>query len=233
MRAMRYFAALVILSMIPLLPSSAPAAVYVEKSATTVRYKVFDPAKPPADMPRLNPPEAAVTVCEFGLKFDPRGDVVSRERGPDGSWSVVIAVSAVSIYPRQNVVIWTPKGVSDKLKAHEEGHRKLDEMMYKKLAENGARAAGAEIDGHRFTGLGSTVARATADARQNMIQQLWRVYLAQTAAVNDEINNTYDAITQHGTNDIPEAQAIKQALERYDQDHAATRPATESPGEKK
>ena len=200
----------------------APAGVVVQKSTPTSRYNVFDPDKPPREMPHLTPPEAAVTVCGFGFSADPRYDIVSRERGADGNWTAAIVGNGAIVYVRLSVVIRTPKGVSAKLKAHEEGHRKLDEMIYKKLAEDAALAAGAEMDGHRFTGEGPTAARAVANAVRNMFQQAGQVYLAQTAAVNNEINATYDAITQHGSNDVSEAEAIKQALERYAHDHPAS-----------
>jgi hypothetical protein len=184
-------------------------------------------------MPHLTGGEEAVTVCGFEFSAEPQYEMASRQRGADGNWTVEIAVNSVGVSVHQSIVIWTPKGVSAKLKAHEEGHRKLDEMIYKKLAENAARAAGADMDGHRFTGAGATVAAATNDAVQKMFQQAGADYLAQTATVNNEINTAYDSITRHGTNDVPEAEAIKQALERYDQNHPTTRPAGETGDDKK
>jgi len=217
---MRYF----VIIIIALMPAFAPAAISVKRATPTIQHKTFDPDKPPKDMPRLNEHEAAVTVCGFGFSAEPHYEIVSRERGADGNYSAVIAVSGVSVYVRMSIVIWTPKGVTDKLKAHEEGHRKLDELMYKKLAENAARAAGEEMDGHRFTGEGPTAAKAATNALQNMFQQAGRNYMAQTAALNEEVNNTYDALTQHGANEVTEADAMKQALEKYDHDHPAPAP---------
>lgn len=230
MLAKQYFVGLLVIS---ILASSALADVSVRVSATTVKYRAFDPAKPPAEMPHLTHGEEAVTVCGFEFSAEPQYEVASRQRGADGNWTVEIAVNGVGVYVRQSIVIWTPKGVSAKLKAHEEGHRKLDEMTYKKLAENAARAAGADMDGHRFTGEGATVAAATNDAVQRMFKQAGADYLAQTATVNNEINDTYDSITRHGTNDVPEAEAIKQAIERYDHNHPTTRPATDTGDQKK
>jgi hypothetical protein len=223
--AKQYFVGFLFLSV---LPSSALADVSVRVSATTVKYRVFDPAKPPAEMPHLSRGEAAVTVCGFEFLVEPQYEVVGQHRGADGNWTVEIAVHGVGVSVRQSIVIWTPKGVTAKLKAHEEGHRRLDEMMYKRLAQSAARAAGDEMDGHHFTGEGSSVAAAVNIAVQTMFQHAGADYLAQTAKPNDEINATYDSITAHGTNNIPEDQAIQQALERYDQDHLTTRPAEET-----
>ena len=36
----------------------------------------------------------------------------------------------------------------------------------------------------------------------------------------------YDDITAHGTNAVPEEQAMPEAIERYEKDHPTTRPAT-------
>jgi hypothetical protein len=219
--------------LISCLSTPSQAEVLVRKSAPTVNYRTFDPDKPPAEMPKLNPAEIAVTVCGFGFTADPHYEIVGRQRGADGTWTAEIVGTGVIVYVRLSVVIWTPKGVTAKLKAHEEGHRKLDEMMYKKLAEPAAKAAGAEMDGHRFTGQGATANKAVTNAVQNMFQQAGQGYMKHTSAVNEEINLTYDAITRHGTNDIPEAEAMKQALERYEHDHPADGAATPTPGEKK
>ena len=211
----RYLVAILIFASLP-----ASAAVSVRKSPPAVHYRTFDPAKPPAEIATNVPSEGAVTVCGFGFSAEPRYDVVSRERGADGNWSAVVSVSSVAVYVRLSVVVWTPKGVSPKLKAHEEGHRRLDEMMYKKLADDAAQAAGAAMDGHQFTGSGTTAAKAEANAIQTMFQQAGRNYLVQTSAINEEINRNYDSITSHGTNDILEAEAMKQAVARYENDHA-------------
>jgi len=205
-----------------LIPASASAAVSVRKSAPSVHYRTFDPAKPPTEIAKGVPSEGAVTVCGFGFSAEPKYNVVSSERDADGTWTAVVAVSDVAVYVRLSIVVWTPKGVSPKLKAHEEGHRKLDEIMYKKLADDAAQAAGAEMDGHQFTGTGTTVSKAEANAIQTVFQQAGHDYLAQTSAINDQINKTFDVITAHGTNDVSESQAMKQAVEKYEKEQADT-----------
>ena len=202
-----------------LMPAWAAAGVSVRRAEPSVKYRTFDPARPPADMPRFSPNEAAVTVCGFGFSAEPQYDVLSRQRGADGNWTVTVAVTNVSVFVRLTIVVWTPKGVSDKLKAHEEGHRKLDEMMYKRLADPAAQSAGEEMDGHQFTGTGATAAAAEADAIKGMFRQAGRDYLAASADINERVNADYDAITRHGTDPIPEADAIKQALDHYERDH--------------
>lgn len=199
--------------------AQAMAEVYVRHAAPEVRYRTFDPAKPPSNFPKQVSREGAVTVCSFPFYAEPRYDVISRQRDADGNWTATIACSGVSIYVRLDIVIWTPKNVSAKLKAHEEGHRKLDELMYKRLAEPAARAAGDDMDGHQFTGQGATASKAEKDAVQSMFQQAGRDYLARSSDLNDKVNETYDQITHHGTNNVPEADAMKQALDQFDRDH--------------
>ena len=209
------------LALCSILCGSATAEVLVRDSAATVHYQTFDPAKPPANMPRLTPPEAAVTVCGFGFSAEPHYNVISRGRGADGNWTATIGVTGVAVYVRLNLVVWLPKDASPKLKAHEEGHRKLDEMIYKKLADQAAHAAGAQMNGNTFTGAGPTAAKAEADAVRKMFQQVGNDYLAHTAAINEQINLLYDEITRHGTDPISEADAMKQAIDQYDRQHPA------------
>jgi hypothetical protein len=200
---------------------TARADVSVRVALPGVHYRTFDPAKPPAEMPPLASREGAVTACSFGFSAEPHYDVITRWRGADGNWTATIAVTGVSVYVRLTVIVWTPKGVSAKLKAHEEGHRTLDEMMYKKLAEPAARAAGAEMDGYQFTGQGTTAAKAEADALRTMFKQAGHDYLAQCSDLNDQVNAAYDTLTRHGTSPISEADAIKQAVEQFERDHKA------------
>jgi hypothetical protein len=201
------------------------AGVSVRTATPEVQYKTFDPDHPPADMPHLTPPETAVTVSRFDFHATPDWDVVSRTRGSDGNWTAVIVVNGVSIYPKLKIVVWTPKGVSKKLKAHEDGHRKLNELIFRQRAAEAARAAGAVMDGHQATGEGSTGAKAAASALQAIFQQAGDRYVAGTQAVSVEVNDIYDELTLHGTNDVPEEQAMTQALEIYNKKHAATQPA--------
>jgi hypothetical protein len=195
-------------------------AATVRTVPPTVQRKTFDPANPPAAMPHLTPPEAAVTVCEFGFSAEPLYDVTSRDRIADGTWSVTISVKSVAVRVRLGIVIWLPKDASDKLKAHEEGHRKLDEANYKRLAEDAAKLAAGEMEGAQFTGQGKTAWKAESDAIRSLFEKAGHTYLAHSEAENRRINEIYDQITAHGTNDVPESEAARQATEQYEREKA-------------
>jgi hypothetical protein len=212
------------LLLIAAIPSLALSNVTVKRDPPDVQYKTFDPANPPAEMPHLAPGEDAATAFSFRIQAGANSDVLDRKK-TDAGWSATVAVHGVTIAIQLHVVIWTPKGVGDKLKAHEEGHRKIAEKVYMDRAILEAKAAGAVIDGKRMSGDGPNWKTAAGNAIDGAINDVGKKYLQHTAAVATEVGDIYDALTQHGTNDKPEADAIREAFEKYEANHPATRPA--------
>jgi hypothetical protein len=206
------------------LAATASARVTVKREPVDVQYKTFDPANPPAEMPRLNPREVAVTISTFRIQAAVDYELADRKPNP-GGWTSTVDVHGLTITLQLHVVIYTPQGVSDKLKAHEEGHRKIAEQIYQERAIPAARAAGALLDGKHLSGDGPDWKTAAANAVNPLVAEMGRIYLQRTTDVSDEVNNDYDDLTAHGVNDKPEAEAIKQAFDRYILDHPTTRPA--------
>jgi hypothetical protein len=204
---------------------SSPAWGYVRvtKDPPVIEHKTFDPANPPADMPHLEPNVAAVTVSDFHLKAKADYEVVSSKPGPDGVTSI-ISVHGVTISTQLHVVIWAPTNASDKLKAHEEGHRKLHEKIYTDLALAAARTAGKLVDGKRFTGDGPDWKTAAQNAVNKPVNDMYERYIEMTSKRSSDINDAYDAITGHGLNPISEDAAMAQALAQYEKDHPTTQP---------
>ena len=175
-------------------------------------------------MPHLGPGEDAVTVSSFRIQASLDSEVVNHVRS-DAGQTATVDVYGLTITLQLHVIVYTPEGVGDKLKAHEDGHRKIAEQIYQERAIPAAKAAGALLDGKRLTGDGPDWRKAGTNAVTPALQQMAQEYLAHTANISDEVNNTYDALTAHGSNDKPEAQAIKEAFQRYIENHPTTRPA--------
>jgi hypothetical protein len=150
----------------------ASANVTVKRDQPDIQRKTFDPAKPPAEMPHLNPGEDAVTATSFRIQAGANYEPVTRKKGDDG-WTTVIAVHGITITLQLHVTIWVPQGVSEKLKAHEEGHRKISEQVYKDRSLVEAKAAGAIADGKQFTGQGTNWKDAAGNAINPAHQRAW------------------------------------------------------------
>ena len=213
--------------------SAARAAVTVQKKPAVVERKTFDPGNPPAEMPPLNAGELAVTSsdyqCGTQVQYAPRR---SKTRG--GRHAVSYTVHGVKMVLELKIVIWNPTSASEKLKAHEEGHREISETMYK-TAEVHAKAAGQKLDGRRFVGEGDTpeaAEKAADEALQAANKEVCESYLELTSRAGVRVQNFYDDLTGHGRKPMAEKDAIKQAFameaeeQKRAKGNAATLPAT-------
>ncbi|HSI32410.1 MAG TPA: hypothetical protein VK986_02380, partial [Tepidisphaeraceae bacterium] len=139
----------------------ATAEVKVEKAEPTVEYKEFDPKKPPVLDPPFKPGEAA--ACLYRFEVDADVAFATRPRravpGSKGEPPVDVVISGLTVRLKLAITIWLPTGASDRLKEHEEGHRRLAEAYYAK-AEQYARAQAAKVDGKKFVAAALEKAKA-------------------------------------------------------------------------
>ncbi|MDB5172632.1 MAG: hypothetical protein JWN51_1405 [Phycisphaerales bacterium] len=211
-------------------PAAVRGNVTVKREPPVVEYKVFDPADPPKEMPVLKKGEDAVTETVFRCLVNASYKVGNRSARP-GNSSATVTVAGLQLTLRLRVVIYLPKNAPEKLKAHEEGHRRVAEQIYKERAEKAAREFAAKADGGQFSGEGIDVAAATKAATQAAIEPVAKGYLKLTGDVSARVGDIYDAITAHGVNKIPEDDAIKQAFKDYEKELADNpAPAAAGPG---
>jgi hypothetical protein len=215
-----------------LMALSAPtalAAVTVQKKPAVVEHKTFDPNNKPVGMPPLNAGELAVTSSQFDcaaeVQLAPR-----RSKSRDGRHSLSYTVHGVKMMLELKVVVWNPTNATEKLKAHEEGHREISETIYK-TAEAHAKAAAQKLDGRRIVGEGDTPAAATRaadEAMQAANKQVCEEYMDLTSRKGVRVQTIYDDLTGHGTKPIGEKEAIQQAFakEAEGQRRAKGEPAT-------
>jgi hypothetical protein len=189
----------------------AGAEVTITKTDVVVEYKKFDPKKPPSEMPRLQPPEAAVTVSFFGADTRVGGSVSDSRVSESGTTEASVLVDTVKMTLRMRITVWLPTNGNAKIEKHEEGHRQLAEFFYKDAQDVAKRLADAMM-GQTITGRGSNTQEASTAALQQANTVLGKQYLESTDAPCFKAQQIFDRITAHGTNALKEEAAMKQAI---------------------
>src|SRR4051812_3114791 len=190
-------------------PRRAPAQaspVTVTREEPVVTRTLFDPARPPPDMPELTPPEAGVCRTTFELSA---GVTYSAERL--SRTTARISVDGLEIVTRARFEIFTAQGAPPKLLAHEEGHRSIGEHYYRD-AEQIAREIGRRLLGTTFDGSGADQEAAQRNAFEQVIAAIERDYMARMRTPSAAANERFDEITSHGLDAIDEADALAVAI---------------------
>lgn len=183
---------------------SAADAVTVDVQAPQIVRRTFDPAKPPSDMPPLQPPEVGQCVYEFACEMETR---VVR---PAGIGARHARVTAITFTTRLNVTLWTPLTGPAGILEHEEGHRIIAEHYYRNAREIAGRL-GHEILAAPLvvSGRGRPVLEAALDDLQKRTIQS---YLAETLERCTVAQERFDEITHHSRAPVPVDDAIAQAI---------------------
>lgn len=180
----------------------APAVV-VEIAPAKIERRTFDPKHPPAEMPKLTPPEVGTCVYQFGC---------STEAQAEGSHSRVsprpARVTEVVVRASLSVTLWTPAGGPAKILAHEEAHRELCEFYYDQAGQIADRL-GQSLVGRPLRARTKEAMEAELDQLQ---KGLIRQFLEETATRCDLAQARFDAITDHSMNPIGEDAAIARAI---------------------
>lgn len=139
-------------------------------------------------------------------------------------------VSGVSMTLSLPLTIWLPFGVKDKLRLHEDGHRKMCEQTYKN-AEKIARECAQELMSRHIRAYGADAKAAQEIAETEARRSLDAQYHQRITDIADGSSEIYDRITNHGMNEVPEDKAIKESFEEYYK--AAATPKVEEPTDPK
>jgi hypothetical protein len=206
------FRALWILSLF--LGASTDNPISVHKNPPTTQFVEFDPAHPPANAPRLSPNESAATRMLFNCTVHVKYDVIRKEvRG--GKWQIEARLQQVEVTLDLTDSIFLPKGANQKLKNHELGHARINEITFSEDAATAAKRAAEEVRGKTWKGSGNSLDSAGKNATDAAVNALCDSYLKATADKAFRIGEIYDDLTDHGTRASPnEDDAIKQAVEK-------------------
>jgi hypothetical protein len=192
-----------------MLPAGAWAqrsSVRVHRERPVVQRIEFDPNAPPRGMPKLTPPEAGVCNTTFELETG-----VSYTAEPLAARTVLITVAELNLTTRVTIDIYSVAGAPQKLRDHEEAHRKIGEYYYRYAAAAAERIADALI-GERFEGTGATEDAAQKNALQKVLASIEKDYMAHTRDRSAAANVRFDAITNHGLEAIDANTALARAL---------------------
>ena len=179
-----------------------PSPVRVTREEPVVRRTEFDPERPPPDMPTLTPPEAGVCNTTFELAAS-----VSYSAEPLSPTTARVYVDELDLTTRLAFDIYTARGAPAKLRAHEEAHRQIAEHYYRN-APTIAAEIGRRLIGQTFDGAGIDPDAAQRDGFEKVIAAIEQAYMARVRTPSAAANVRFDEITNHGLNDIAEAEAI-------------------------
>ena len=180
--------------------------VHVQRERPVVQRIEFDPSAPPRGMPRLTPPEAGVCNTTFELET---GVIYAAE--PLTAGTVLITVDELDLTTRVTFDIYSVAGAPQKLRDHEEAHRRIGEYYYRNAAAAAERIALALI-GERFEGMGATADAAQKNALEKVLASIEQDYMARTRDRSAAANVRFDVITNHGLQAIEANTAIARAV---------------------
>jgi hypothetical protein len=182
------------------------AEVKVTPALAVVKTRTFNPQKPPAEMPKLDANEAAVTQSKFACSVQ-----LDVEISQVGSEKPIAKIAGVEVTPKLDVTIWLPGNVNKKIRAHEEGHRKISEAFYAR-AEQIARNLAEKYVG-RAIDLPGVDAEQNKPIIQRVANEFCQEYLGKIEVPSEKAQESYDKLTDHGRNTMPENIAIERAMD--------------------
>ena len=183
------------------------STITVTREEPVITRTEFDPRRPPANMPKLTPPESGAcdTTFELGIGVGYSLEVPSPT-------TVNLWIDELDITTRLKINIFTQAGAPAKLRAHEEGHRQISEHYYRE-AEASVRAAARPLIGRMFAGVGADRKAAEQDAMRQITVLLEQGYMNRTRLRSIVANERFDEITEHGLSSLDEAEAIAIAID--------------------
>jgi hypothetical protein len=181
----------------------APVPI-VDKQPLAFASRTFDPAAPPADMPPLTANESAECDSQFLSSASVRGE----SRQTDATHATV-TITQIKVTLQLNITIWVPAGGTQHVIEHEDGHRQVSEYYYQTADQLAERIAA--------TYMGKQVEITGTDLGAESSKMLQQMAAAITDEYNKELNPgpaqlLYDAITDHGRNEVVVKDAVAHAL---------------------
>jgi hypothetical protein len=172
-------------------------------------------------MPTLKPPEAALCVANFLSSASVSGQAASTD-----ATRAKLTINRIDVTLQLNITIWLPPNPPRKIVEHEEGHRQIAEYFYESADLIAKRLAQPYI-GKVIELSGPDVRKALTAALNKTGEEITEAYKKQMPVERAEVR--YDAITDHGRNDVPVATAVAQAI----RETAVTSPQPTAPSTRK
>src|SRR5262249_5743141 len=131
-----------------------------------------------------------------------------------GASHVCVRVTGVHLVTRLSIVINLPIGADARAMPHEQGHRYIAERCYSD-AYRVAYYAASTVLNNDLWGSGATLQAARDNATTKISKEISDFYNPRVGELSIRINREYDRIGAHGTNQVPQEQAIRQAFAAF------------------
>jgi hypothetical protein len=195
--------------------------VTVEHVAAAISTHTYNPAKPPRQMPATQPDEAGVTVSDFSCITHVSGQITDQAQVADDA-TVTVKMAAIHITLKLKIAEWMDELAPQKIWAHENGHRDIALHFYRHADVVAVSIARTWI-GKTVTASGPDAKSAAKEAVTQAAQKITDDYMIQVRDQSELVQEAYDRITAHGTNDVDEYDAIQQALAEVSKTHLSPR----------
>ena len=192
-----------------------PPAPTINKQPVSFASRVFDPAAPPADMPPLALGEDAECDSDFISSAS-----VSGESQQTDATHATVTITEVRVTLQLNITIWLPAGVAPHVIEHEQGHRQISEYYYQ-TADKIARRIAVYYMGIQIEISGTNLNAESSKMLRQMATEFTDEYNRELSPGPAQL--LYDAITNHGRNQVIVKDAVAAALKNVK--IASTRPA--------
>jgi len=195
--------------------ASGPATqsqITVQCAPPVVRRVPIDPSRTHSGSPTTHPNEAAITLqLDCRVKLD--GEILSKSQRPDGQWQITARVVGGRIELALEDVIYLPMNATLPLRIHEEGHREINERLYRAKAEAIALRAATQTVARDLTNSAAdpdaALGEAITEAEKQIRQRTQRTFVEQAQHIADR----FDRITNHGQRDVDPREAIDWAFQ--------------------
>ena len=182
--------------------------VSVESGTPIVSYAYYDRAGPkPAEIS-----EDMDGDTEYAFGCNPAFAFHVTRLGLGDPYS--FHIETVTMYLGLKITIVMPRGDYEKLKDHEEGHRKIVEYFYS-LGPAVARQAGGLMAGMEETSSATDYDAAKTEVFTRATDEVETEYMKYIRDLCGQANDYYDELTDHGRNDVDSTQAARVAIRRY------------------
>jgi len=182
--------------------------VSVEADTPIVSYAYYDRAGPkPSEIS-----EGMDGDTEYAFGCNPAFAFHVTRPGPDEPFS--FHIETVTMHLGLKITIIMPKGDYEKLKDHEEGHRKIVEYFYS-LGPAMARQAGGLMAGIERTSSTTDYEAAKTEVFTRATDEVETEYMKYIRDLCGQANDYYDSLTDHGRNNVDSTRAAHEAIRHY------------------
>ena len=184
--------------------------VSVEKQPETISRHLLEHAS--IKLRKMSKAEGALTTwffrCSNVLTYE-----IQSESSLNQTVSVEIIVTGVNMRIGLNMDVFLKEDAPEELRAHEDGHVKICQLIYQE-AEVKARKAAQSVLRRKFSGAGSGRKQALENALNGASEAICSLYRDETVALANKTSDSYDKITDDGRAAVKVGDAIAMAFKQ-------------------